>query len=104
MDAVRKGAEGPGALIQVFSNTAIVDSVREDAAKAMEESGDARVVGHLVPALESQDLLTRKLAAQVMKKLAGRDFGFVPDGPEEGRRKAVVSLLEFLRKNPGKYN
>jgi hypothetical protein len=104
IDAVRKGAEGPGALIPLLGNPLILESVREDAAKAMEDAGDARVVGRLVPTLESQDLETRKLGALIVTKLAGRNFGFIADGPEDGRRKAVQSLLEFIKKNPGKFN
>lgn len=104
IDAVRKGADGPASLVPLLGNTAILESIREDAARTMEEAGDARVVGRLVPALESQDLDTRKLGSQVLAKLAGKNFGFVPDGPEDGRRKAVQSLLDFIKKNPGKYN
>jgi hypothetical protein len=101
IDAVRTGGGGPGTLIPVIGNGALLDSVREDAARAMEEAGDLKIVPRLVASLESPDLPTRKLAFRVVQKLTGRSFSFSPDGTEDHRRKAVRSLLDYIEKNPG---
>jgi hypothetical protein len=103
IEAVRTGAEGPGALVPVIGNAALLDSVREEAAKAMEDANDARIVPRLVSSMESPDLATRKLGFRVVQKLTGKSFSFSPDGPEEGRHKAIRSLLDFIEKNPGKF-
>lgn len=103
IDAVRTGAESPGALIAILGNGALLDSVREDAAKAMEEANDTKVVPRLVASLESPDLATRKLGFRVVQKLTGKSFSFSPEGSEDSRRKAVRGLLDYIEKNPGKF-
>ncbi len=103
IEAVRLGADGPGTLIPVLGNGALLDSVREEAAKAMEETNDLRVVPRLVASLESPEASTRRLAFRVVQKLTGKSFSFSPDGAEEGRRKAVRSLLDYIEKNPAKF-
>jgi hypothetical protein len=103
VQAVRNGADGPASLVPMLGNTALLDEVREEAAKVLEESGEVKLVPRLVTALESQDLLTRKLAGRVVAKLAGRSFGFAADAPEESRRRSVRSLLDWIERNPGKF-
>jgi hypothetical protein len=103
IDAVLTGADAPAVLVPILGNGALLDSVREDAAKAMEDAGDMKVVPRLVASLESAELPTRRLAFRVVHKLTGKSFSFAPEGAEEGRRKAVRALLDYIEKNPGKF-
>ena len=103
VDAVRNGSESAPALAPILGNAALLESVREEAAKAMEESGDLKAVPRLVSVMESEDPVARRLAGRVVAKLAGKSFGFAADGPEDGRRRAVRSLLDWIEKNPGKF-
>src|SRR5690349_8621047 len=48
IDAVRTGAAGPATLVPILANGALLDSVRDEAAKAMEDAGDPKVVPRLV--------------------------------------------------------
>jgi hypothetical protein len=103
IDAVRTGAETAGALVPLLGNKDLLESVREDAAKVVEESGDLHVVPRLVATLESEDAVARRLGGRVVAKLTGRSFGYSPDGPEPERRKAIRSLLDYIEKNPAKF-
>ena len=103
IDAVRTGAAEAATLVAVLGNGALLDAVREEAATAMEEAKDGKVVPRLVPSLESAELSTRRLAFRVVQKLTGKSFSYAPDGAEDGRRKAVRSLLDYIEKNPGKF-
>ena len=100
---VRLGAESATVLLPILENGALLEEVRKDAAAAMGESGDARLVPRLIPLLESEDLATRTLADSIASKLAGRSFGFKPDAPEDKRRKAIRTLLDYIEKNPRKF-
>lgn len=103
VEKVRAGDEAPVALLRIIEDAAILESVREDAAKAVEETGGMKIVPRLVPLLESADLLARKLGGRLVTRLAGRSFGFSADGPEAERRKAVRSLMDYIEKNPAKF-
>jgi hypothetical protein len=103
IEAVRTGAEVAGALVPVLSNGALLDSVREEAAKVLEDAGDVKVVTRLVSAMESDDPTARRLAGRVVSKLTGKTFGFSADAPEAERRKSIRSLLDFIEKNPAKF-
>ena len=100
---MRTGDEGPASLLRIIEDAAILESVREDAAKAVEEKGEMRIVPRLVPLLESADLLARKLGGKLVTRIAGRSFGFSAEGPEAERRKAVKSLMDWIEKNPAKF-
>ena len=101
--AVRNGAEGPSSILKLIEDTGLVDATREDAAKAIEEAGDLKPVKVLVSIMESPDILARKLSGRIVNKLTGKSFGFVADGPEADRHRAVRSLLDWIEKNPGKF-
>lgn len=103
IQAVRNGGDGAGALLPLIANTALLDEVRDDAAKAVEETGDIKLVPRLVAPMESADLLTRKLAGRIVTKLAGRSFGYAAEADEESRRRAVRSMLDWIEKNPAKF-
>ena len=100
---VRTGGAPASGLIAIIENPALLESVREDAGKAMEEVGEAKLVPRLVPLLESEDLVCRRVADGAITKLSGKSFGFSPDAPAEKRRKSVRSLLDFIEKNPGRF-
>ena len=103
VQAVRNGGDGAGSLLPLIANTALLDEVRDEAAKAVEESGDVKLVPRLVAPMESADLLTRKLAGRIVTKLAGKSFGYAAEAPEESRRRAVRSMLDWIEKNPSKF-
>jgi hypothetical protein len=103
VEAVRAGSADPAEMIALLGDAALLESVRTEAAKAMEERNEARVVPRLVPAMESEDELARRLAGQVVAKITGRSFGYRSDAPEDARRKAVQSLLEYIKRNPAKF-
>jgi len=100
---VRAGEEPPAGILRLIEDASLLESVREEAAKAVEETADVKLVPRLVPLLESPDLLCRRLGVRVLSKLAGKSFGFAADGPEDARRKAVRSLMEWIDKNPAKF-
>jgi hypothetical protein len=100
---VRAGESPPASLLRTVEDATLLESIREDAARAIEETGDVKLVPRLVPLLESTDLLTRKCGARLLTRLAGKSFGFTPDAAEEARRKAVRSLLDWIEKNPAKF-
>jgi hypothetical protein len=103
IDAVRTGAETPGALVPVIGNKDLLDSVREEAAKVVEEAGDPKVVPRLVPSLESEDPVARRLAGKIVQKLTGKSFGYNADAAEPERRKAIRALLDHIEKNASKF-
>lgn len=103
VEEVRAGNGAPASLVPLLENAALLESVREAAGAALAESGEAKLVPRLVPLLESTDPVTRRVADGALVKLAGRSFGFDPEGSEEKRRRAVRSVLDWIEKNPGKF-
>jgi hypothetical protein len=103
VERVRSGEDPPVGLLRIIEDAAILESVREDAAKAVEEKGEMKIVPRLVPLLESADPLARKLGGRLVTRIAGRSFGFNAEGPEAERRKAVKSLMDWIDKNPAKF-
>jgi len=103
IQAFRNGGGSPLSLLKVIEDAGVADPLRADAAAALKEAGKASVVPAAVNLLESQDAKTRTLAYQVVAALTGRDFGYRPDDPEDRRRKAVKGILEYIQKNPAKF-
>jgi hypothetical protein len=102
IQAVRSGAEAPATVLRLIEDPALLDSTRDDAAKAVEEANDLRLVPRLVQPMESPDALTRRLAGRIVARLTGKTFGYSADAPEDARHRAVRSLLDWIEKNPGK--
>lgn len=102
IEAARGGLAPVSGMLALVENAALLDSVRTEAGKVLEDSGEAKLIPRLVPLLESPDLLCRTVADRAVQKLTGKSFGFQPDGTEERRRKAVRSLLDWIEKNPGR--
>jgi len=99
----RTGALSAGSLLPVIEDATLLESVREDAGKALEEVGEMKILPRLVPLLESPDLPCRRIADHAVSKIAGRSFGFNPEATEEKRRKSVRTLLDWIERNPGKF-
>ncbi len=98
--------EGTGSyrdLVRAVDDRALLEAVRREAAEALRRTATARIVPECVPLLESDDLLSRTLGDEIITALAGRSFGFKADAPEDKRRKAVKSLMEFIERYPQKF-
>ncbi len=80
---------------------------RAEREKAADELGKENVrlaeLRGLIDALYSSDLLTRKLAIRVLKKVTGKTLGYRPEAPERDRRKAIARWFRYLMRNRDRY-
>ena len=59
-------------------------------AYVMARLGATGGIPHVLEACHDASLATRREARDMLRKLAGTDFGFVPDGPFAARRRAIL--------------
>lgn len=93
----------PQALSALLRDAALPAGLRGEAAEKAKSVGSKRIVPFLVDGLYSEDLDARKLSFDVMKTLVGKSFNYRPDGPEDGRKKAIRDLNEYLQKHPEEF-
>ncbi|MCE9637431.1 MAG: hypothetical protein K8T90_17135, partial [Planctomycetes bacterium] len=93
----------PQALAALLRDTSLPAALRNEAAEKAKTVGNKRIVPFLVDGLYSEDLDSRKLSFDVLKSLSGKSFNFRPDGPEDGRKKAIRDLNEYLQKHPEEF-
>ncbi|MHC4924707.1 MAG: HEAT repeat domain-containing protein, partial [Planctomycetota bacterium] len=103
IEAFKMGAGEGRDLLKIVENTERHPDVREEAAKALAESKDKTLVKPCITLLESEDLETRKYGELIVKKLAGRTFGFRAGDSPAKRSKGIQSLLAHMTKNPTKF-
>ena len=73
--------------------------VRVDAAIEAGNSGDKRTVPFLIDRLTDQDSTVRMISATALRKITGRDFGFVPWASPQQQEEAVKKWRAWRKEN-----
>lgn len=93
----------PAALAAMLRDVAIPVALRTEAAEKAKAIGAKNIVPFLVDGLYSADADARRLSFDVLKTVSGKSFNFRPDGPEEGRKKAIRELNDYLQKHADEF-
>jgi hypothetical protein len=89
------GCVGPRHLTEPQMLRSSVGVERAEAATAIGERMDRSRVDDLLRLLEDDDPAVRLAADHSLKKISGKDFGFVPYDDEVKRRPAVAAWREW---------
>jgi hypothetical protein len=89
----------PAEMAALLRDAKVPEELRNEAAQKAIASGQKRLVPYLVDGLYAEDEPSRRLASEVLTKLAGKNFGFRADAPDEQRKKAIQAVNEYLKKH-----
>lgn len=93
----------PPALAAMLRDASIPVPLRAEAAERAKAVGSKRIVPFLVDGLYAADADARRLSADVVKSLLGKNFGYRHDAAEEARKKAIQGLNDYLQKHPEEF-
>jgi hypothetical protein len=93
------GKESPATLVKVVGETTRAATDRTAVVGALKR-GPRRALPVVVDLLYHADLGVREAGIEIVKALAGKDYGFSPKGSEKARASAIQRLNNDLRDHP----
>jgi hypothetical protein len=94
------GTSDAAGLIRKLMETSLAEKDRQKAAAGLTKDNVRKdEFRSLIDCLYKDDLTTRTLAIQVLKRITGKTLGYGAKAPEKSREKAIRSWWKYLRDN-----
>ncbi|MFM8387559.1 MAG: hypothetical protein ACKOCB_12180 [Planctomycetia bacterium] len=87
-------------LVRVVGDSGALKPARDALCEAL-SAGPRRAVKASIDLLYKPDLESRAYGAAIVKRLLGKDYGYLPKASEDKRSESIRALNEDLKKNPG---
>jgi hypothetical protein len=89
----------PPQMAALVYDSTLTDELRAEAVDKAVSLGQKKIVPYLVEGLYASDEPSRRASYDVLARLVGKQFGFKSDGPEDGRKKAIQAVNEYIKKH-----
>lgn len=99
VEGYKAGRTPASELVRGVGDVAQAKLARDALAGAL-ASGPRRAVKDVIDLLYRPDVESRAYGSDIVKRLLGKDYGYVPKASEEQRSEAIRRILDDLKKNP----